>query len=37
MENVLRGRVGDAAGIIRCAEICWLVLAEIGRLERLQT
>eukprot|EP01039_Chlorochromonas_danica_P011573 gene11573-12963_t len=37
VENALRARVGGAAGVISCAEMCWQARAEIGTLGRLQT
>ena len=29
MENALRARVGGAAGVISCAEMCWQARAEM--------
>ena len=37
VENALRARVGGAAGVISCAEMCWQARVEIGTLGRLKT
>ena len=37
VESALRARVGGAADVISCAEMCWQARVEIGTLGRLQT
>ena len=34
MKNALRARLGGAAGVISCAEMCWQARVKIGTLGR---